>query len=226
LPFAYAITSGSLLGTDSLSGELSRNAGENVGNYAITQNSLTAGPNYAIAFVSNAFSIMPATLTYLANPVTLAEGVDLPTFTGTVAGFKGGDNLASATTGTLVFTTSASDSQQVGTYPVDGSGLTANNGNYIFAQDPANATALIIVPSVDEPGLDGPLDGVVGAVSNAIQTDDTCPETGERNNTRVLCGVRTILRPVPESPGSIETIDTAFAKEGTGTRLPTDAPGE
>src|SRR4030095_16574181 len=38
LPFAYAITSGSLLGTDSLSGELSRSARENVGNYAITQN--------------------------------------------------------------------------------------------------------------------------------------------------------------------------------------------
>ena len=57
LPFTYAITSGSLVGSDSLNGALSRNAGENVGAYAILQNTLTAGSNYSLAFVSNPFTI-------------------------------------------------------------------------------------------------------------------------------------------------------------------------
>src|SRR5262249_49070870 len=36
----------------------------------------------------------------------------------------------------------------VGQYAINGSGLTANNGNYTFQQAPANATALTINPAV------------------------------------------------------------------------------
>ena len=88
LAFAYAITSGNLLGGDGLSGTLARVAGENVGNYAITQNTLTGGPNYAIAFASNPFGITPATLTYIATPTVLVQSPSFPTFTGTVAGIQ------------------------------------------------------------------------------------------------------------------------------------------
>ena len=34
----------------------------------------------------------------------------------------------------------------MGAYAIDGAGLAANNGNYIFVQDGANATALSITP--------------------------------------------------------------------------------
>ena len=53
----YQITSGALIGSDAISGDLSRVAGENVGNYAIQQGTVTAGVNYAITFVSNDITI-------------------------------------------------------------------------------------------------------------------------------------------------------------------------
>lgn len=58
----YSITSGSLVGTDSLDGSLSRDAGENVGMYAIT--STLTNSNYGITFV-------PANLTINTNPITI-----------------------------------------------------------------------------------------------------------------------------------------------------------
>jgi hypothetical protein len=47
----YQVTSGSLLGSDQLSGALTRVAGDDVGTYAIQQGTLTAGSNYALTFV-------------------------------------------------------------------------------------------------------------------------------------------------------------------------------
>lgn len=46
----YQITSGLLVGTDTITGALSRNSGEDVGTYAITQGSLSAGPNYDLTY--------------------------------------------------------------------------------------------------------------------------------------------------------------------------------
>ncbi|MEO6539282.1 MAG: MBG domain-containing protein, partial [Ferruginibacter sp.] len=46
-----------LISPDAFTGALSRNLGESIGNYAITQGSLTLGSNYAITFVSNNFAI-------------------------------------------------------------------------------------------------------------------------------------------------------------------------
>jgi hypothetical protein len=50
--FTYQVTSGSLVGGDSLFGSLARVQGENVGAYAILQYNLAAGGNYIITFVS------------------------------------------------------------------------------------------------------------------------------------------------------------------------------
>ncbi len=49
-----------LVGDDKLTGKLSRTEGENAGEYAITQGTLTAGDNYAITFVPGTFTITPA----------------------------------------------------------------------------------------------------------------------------------------------------------------------
>jgi hypothetical protein len=227
LPFTYAITSGSLVGGDSLSGALSRNAGENVGSYAITQNTLTGGSNYGLSFVSNPFSISPAMLTYLATPVSIFQGTPFPPFTGTVAGFKAGDTLASATTGTLAFSTTAPNSNSAGAFPIDGSGLSARFGNYVFVQGPANPTALVIVPSSSPAAPAVSADAYVGAVASAVQTQSGCGELHARSN---LCGALQDFRQSEQvNPGWQRVIglgNVSLTVEGAGIRLPAGARGE
>ena len=123
----------------------------NVGSYAIDGSGLVANNgNYVFvqaATNATALTINPATLTYIADPASRLYGDANPVFTGNVAGFKNGETIATATTGTLAFTTTATPASNVGSYAIDGSGLTANNGNYVFVQDPGNATALTINPA-------------------------------------------------------------------------------
>ena len=64
-----------------------------------------------------------------------------PNLTGSVTGFVGGDGLASATTGGLLWNT-AGVTTQPGTYDITGSGLAALN--YGFVQAPINETALTV----------------------------------------------------------------------------------
>jgi hypothetical protein len=68
-----------------------------------------------------------------------------PAFSGTVTGFVLNDNLTNATTGTAAFSAPATLNSNVGSYAINGSGLTANNGNYLFVQDAGNATAYSIL---------------------------------------------------------------------------------
>jgi hypothetical protein len=75
-------------------------------------------------------------------------GSSAPVLYGSVGEFVGSDTQANATTGTLTFTTPATSSSGVGSYAINGSGLTANNGNYTFAQAAGNAAALSILPLV------------------------------------------------------------------------------
>ena len=103
------------------------------------------GYNLSVVNPSSAgLTITAATLTYTANPASRAYGAGDPAFSGTVTGFVNGETQATATTGTLTFTTPAVATSNVGSYAINGSGLTANNGNYAFVQAAANATALTI----------------------------------------------------------------------------------
>jgi len=100
-------------------------------------------------------TISAATLTYTANPANMIYGSAVPGLSGSVGGFVGSDTPASATTGTLAFTTPATSSSSVGLYAINGSGLTANNGNYTFVQAAGNVTALSLLPLVT-PAFVGP----------------------------------------------------------------------
>ena len=53
----YQVTGGSLAGSDSLSGSLTRAAGETIGVYAISQGTLAASSNYTLSFVGNTLAI-------------------------------------------------------------------------------------------------------------------------------------------------------------------------
>jgi autotransporter-associated beta strand protein len=88
--------------------------------------------------------ITPLTLTYHALPVTIPYGTMSSGLSGSVIGFISGESQATATTGEPSFTTTATASSAAGHYAISGGGLSANHGNYVFAQDPGNETALTI----------------------------------------------------------------------------------
>jgi hypothetical protein len=58
-PLTWQLTTGALVGGDSLGGALARAAGEGLGAYAISQGTLTAGSNYAVTFVGSTLTIGP-----------------------------------------------------------------------------------------------------------------------------------------------------------------------
>ncbi|MBD1396047.1 T9SS type A sorting domain-containing protein [Pontibacter sp. JH31] len=64
----YAITAGSVIGGDAFSGALGRDAGENVGNYAITLGNLSLGSNYSLTMAGNAgLAITPKAIAVTPN---------------------------------------------------------------------------------------------------------------------------------------------------------------
>ena len=104
--------------------------------------------NYAIVLPENlSAAITPASLQYLADAKSFPSGAQVPTLTGTLLGLVGGETLATATQGQLLFSTTVVNSTAPGNYAITGSGLTAQN--YVLAQAPGNATALTVkVPEV------------------------------------------------------------------------------
>jgi gliding motility-associated-like protein len=144
---AFDYTYDALSFSDGFTGTLTRDGGEGAGNHAITQGSLALSSNYTINYTGANLSIGKATLTYVAAPASRPYQTVDPTYTGSVTGFVSGDNLASTTSGTLSFATTATLNSGMGNYPIVGSGLSATN--YDFVQDASNATALTITASVD-----------------------------------------------------------------------------
>ncbi|QOX63377.1 hypothetical protein FRZ06_08435 [Anoxybacterium hadale] len=69
-------------------GELEREAGEDVGTYKINQGSLSAGANYTVTYVEANLTITPATVTVTADAKSKAYGAADPelTYTSSVEG--------------------------------------------------------------------------------------------------------------------------------------------
>ena len=119
-------------------------AGADAPNYRIgTVNLGSTTSNAVTATVSaNVGTITPATLLYQATPAVRAPGQPLSGFEGSVTGLRGADTLATATSGNLLWTGAATPQSPPGSYAIEGSGLLA--ANYVFAQAPGNATALLL----------------------------------------------------------------------------------
>src|SRR5690606_5325737 len=102
-----------------------------------------SGLNYKVSYVANTSGVInPAMLSYVATPATKIYGDANPALTGNVTGFVSGDNQANATSGTLSFSTPATNASGIGSYAINGSGLTA--ANYTFGQAAGNAGALTV----------------------------------------------------------------------------------
>ena len=102
---ALTYSSSGLVGSDSLSGSLSRAVGENVGVYSITQGTLDAGENYTISFTGANFTITPKALT--SSDITLTLNED-NSFSASAAGATGFTYSYSGRDGTNYGPTAAS----------------------------------------------------------------------------------------------------------------------
>ncbi|MWN75529.1 T9SS type A sorting domain-containing protein, partial [Labilibaculum sp. A4] len=138
--FTYTASS-ALESGDSFSGVLSRATGEDVGSYAITIGTLSAGSNYDLTFVSKDFSITQKSLTVTAeNKTKEYDGAVFTGFTVTYAGFISGEDETDLS-GTLAFTGTASTAINVGTgYVITPGGLTSSNYAITFADGSLDIT--------------------------------------------------------------------------------------
>jgi len=139
-----------LVGGDTVSGLAAAYDNQNVGSgktmtlgsYVI--NDGNGGSNYTVTTLgNNAGVITPATLTYTAAPVRLSTGDAPAGLSGKLSGFAAGETQDTATSGALSWITPATSASPVGRYAINGSGLSA--GNYVFVQNPSNATALTLI---------------------------------------------------------------------------------
>jgi len=121
----YTITGGALVGGDLISGSLTRGSGEDAGSYAIEQGTLTAGPNYALAFVDGILVISEDTLEISAENASRVFGeVDPPlTYVITDGSLVGGDAIS----GSLA----REPGEDAGTYSIELGSLSAGN-NYLI----------------------------------------------------------------------------------------------
>ncbi|GAA4274338.1 hypothetical protein GCM10022258_36340 [Aquimarina gracilis] len=119
----YQITSGSLVGSDAFIGIMTRVAGENVGTYAILQDTFTAGANYNIAFISNDLTIGQRAIEVTADAKTKTYGDADPTLTYQIT--SGALQFSDAFTGVL----SRDAGQAQGNYAIN-QGTLSLGGNY------------------------------------------------------------------------------------------------
>ena len=110
---ALTYTVSGLVDGNTISGELTRAAGENVGSYAISQGTLTAGNNYTITFTGAELTIEKAAITIMAADKSSQYGKDIVELTYAVGGaYKTGDDLG------VTVTTTATRTSDVGEYPI------------------------------------------------------------------------------------------------------------
>jgi len=128
----YQITSGNLVGADTLAGGLSRNPGENVGAYGIVRGTLD-NPNYAITYAGNNLTVTPAVLNVVADAKGKIYGDADPFLTFAATGFKFTDTAGTVLSGGL----SRAPGENVGFYAI-GQGSLAANGNYTINYTGAN----------------------------------------------------------------------------------------
>jgi filamentous hemagglutinin family protein len=172
----------------SLTGALSRTAGENVGVYDITLGTLS-NPNYAISFGSARFTIDPATLRVIADPVTREYGLVDPMLTFTLSGLVAGDQPSVLTGGLL-----RDPGETVGVYAIRQNGLAAPN--YVIDFTGADFTItrapLRITPdTVSVNSADLPPDPPLTFAASGFRLGDTAATALTGALTRVGAGTNT-----------------------------------
>jgi len=200
-------------------------SGTNVGTYSVMPSGLYSDQlGYLITFAGGTLTINPAMLTYTANPASMTVGGAVASVGGTVAGFVNGQTLASATSGTLTWSTSAGNSSSTGSYAIDGAGLTANNGNYVFVQAPGNATALTLASASTSGGSGSSGSSSLGAAGGGSTGGSSSGSASNSPNGELGSVIASSIQPEPDSfatmtaltPVSLSTTGSAPFSTDTG----------
>ncbi|WP_413513510.1 MBG domain-containing protein, partial [Myroides odoratus] len=127
-----------------LTGSLSREIGEDRGNYVIQQGSLTASSNYNLNFSGGVLGIISAPVRVTADDQTKMEGTVDPVLTYQVSGLKNNETADDILTGSLTRTAG----ERAGMYPITQGTLGLSSPNYTLAYTPANLTITSTVLTV------------------------------------------------------------------------------
>jgi hypothetical protein len=159
--------------------------------------------NYTVTPTNGTLTVTAAPLTVSAANATMVFGDPVPTLTGTVTGIKNGDNI------TGVYTTTATSTSPVGTYPITAAASDNGTGklaNYIVT--PANGTLTV-----------NPAPLIVAATSASMIYGDPVPPvsgtlTGVKNGDNIIATFSTAA--TSTSPVGTYPVAGAVSDNGTG----------
>ncbi|MFZ5663778.1 MAG: MBG domain-containing protein [Pseudomonadota bacterium] len=181
----------------------------NVGTYAITGSGATA-TNYDFSYVPGTLTITKALLTVTADNATREYGLANPAFTGSVTGFRNGDN-ASVITG-LVFGSVATIASNVGSYAITGSGASATNYDFAYVPGTLTITRALLTVTADnatrEYGLANP--AFTGTISGLRAGDTASVVSGLAYGTAANTGSAVGSYAITASGGSATNYDFAY----------------
>jgi hypothetical protein len=157
----YAL-SADLIDGDAFSGTLSRDEGEDVGAYAITQGDLSVGSNYDVTFELAEFTITKAALTATADDQPVIQGAEMPEFTITYSGFVNGDTESDLNELPTASATATSTSD-LGEYVITVAGGSDNN----YELTNVDGTLTITDKQITELTWETPANAVYGSATGA-----------------------------------------------------------
>jgi hypothetical protein len=191
-----------------LSGLLGRAGGENTGNYAINQGSITnaANPNYLItSFTANTLAITPRPLVIDADDKSKLQGAVNPLLTATGTGFAFGEGFGDLG-GALSITTTAVTASPDGSYSITPSGQTSANyaityangvltiGTTEIAQPVGDNTgaaataAIALATAIEDGGCDGGGGAGAGGEGLPVRSNRCIAAAGAPSSLRILDG--------------------------------------
>jgi large repetitive protein len=177
----YQVTSGSLASGDAFAGAVTREAGQTVGNYAITQGSLALNANYTLTFVGASLTITARPIEVTAEGKTKVYGEVDPalTYQVTAGSLASGDAFSGGLTRLA--------GENVGSYAIT-QGTLALSGNYALTFAGANLSittkAASVTPNAGtkvygaaDPALTGSLSGFLAGDAVTANYSRTAGET-------------------------------------------------
>ncbi|MBN3582283.1 gliding motility-associated C-terminal domain-containing protein [Algoriphagus aestuarii] len=209
--------------TSILTGSLTRAPGENVGSYAIQLGNLSAGENYAINFVSSAFTISKATIT----GITFEDGSFV--YDGTAKSLMISGTLPS---GTSVAYTNNSRTE-VGTQEVVATISGSNYNQLVLKADlnitPATITGISLADGsfvYDGTAKSLMISGVLPTGTSVAYTNNSRTEVGTQEVTATISGsnystlvLMADLTVLPANIGGLTFEDGTFEYDGTAKSL-------
>ena len=171
-------TASGLVGSDTITGSLSRAAGNNVGTYDILQGTLSAGDNYEITYTKATFTINKKALNITAVAKAKTYGESDPELTYTSSGLVGNDTI----TGSLTRETG----DNVGSYDILQGTLSAGNNyeiSYTKASFTINKATLTVTADAKQVtyGADAP--AFTNQITGYAEGDDESVITGNVSYT-------------------------------------------